>query len=488
MKLVLRHSVSYLLMRGGPALLNLVGLLLFTRLLAPAEFGKYAIVVAAAAIGNAAMFWWVQLALLRFLPAHRGNREVLLSALAAGYVTTVLFTLPVLGIALLLHEQIGMSPLLIAIGGALMWSTAWHDLNLEMARSELSPKRYGLLLAARSIIFVTVGATLAAMHMGAIAVLLGAIAGAAIPSLVALRYCWRGVRLHLVKRGLIGELLRYGMPLVLTSALMLVVNSSDRFFLRYLNGESVVGIYAAGYDLAQFSLGALMNVVYLAFFPLAVRALEDSGAAAARSTLKTGYTALLAIGVPATAGLTILSSDFTHVFLGARYVSTAAVIPWVALGTFLGSLKAFYFDFSFQIAKATVIQFVIAAITALLNVVLNIIWIPRSGILGAAYATAVSFALGALLSAALGARVFKVPVPMRDSLQVLLATSFMAVALLATRDVHGGAVALFARVGAGMVTYAAAAIALNLLDCRSAIARWFAARSPFQPNPSENAS
>ena len=204
--------------------------------------------------------------------------------------------------------------------------------------------------------------------------------------------------------------------------------------------------------------------------------------------MKTGYTALLAIGVPATAGLTILSSDFTHVFLGARYVSTAAVIPWVALGTFLGSLKAFYFDFSFQIAKATVIQFVIAAITALLNVVLNIIWIPRSGILGAAYATAVSFALGALLSAALGARVFKVPVPMRDSLQVLLATSFMAVALLATRDVHGGAVALFARVGAGMVTYAAAAIALNLLDCRSAIARWFAARSPLQPNPSENAS
>jgi len=473
-QLVLRHSLTYLVVRGGPAVISLAGLLLFTHLLVPAEFGQYALIIAGVGVANAGFFWWLQLGLLRFLPGAGAERPRLLSAVVSGYAGGVLATVPV-ALSLVVLAPGGLPRPLIVMGCILLWTQAWHELNLEMARSDLSPGRYGKLLISRAMILVAFGSLAARAGAGAMGVITAGILGALIPSLFMLRKNWSGVKFSRKETEFLYTLGRYGAPLVPTSALIILVTTADRFFLSWFGDNSVVGVYSAASDLTQLSLLALMNVVYVAYFPLAVRALETSGAEGARATIRQGGAALLAVGVPATVALAMLAPLIARNLLGPSFQGAAAAIPWIGLATFFACVKAFYFDVSFQLGRATGIQLRVAAVTAILSIALNYVLVPRWGFMGAAYATTASFASGALISALLGRAVFRLPFPVREAGSVALATAIMACAILA---LHGGSgmSALGMKIVTGAVTYAVALIALDFLGMRAGIRKRVRAR------------
>src|SRR5690606_36900373 len=81
-------------------------------------------------------------------------------------------------------------------------------------------------------------------------------------------------------------LLRHGAPLSLGFAVAPILMSIDRLFLLAFGTPAEVGLYSAGYDLAQRSLGVLMVAINLAALPLAVAAYEKSGSRAAHEQLK----------------------------------------------------------------------------------------------------------------------------------------------------------------------------------------------------------
>jgi O-antigen/teichoic acid export membrane protein len=100
------------------------------------------------------------------------------------------------------------------------------------------------------------------------------------------------------------------------------------------------------------------------------------------------------------------------------------------------------------------------AATALLNVGLNLWWIPTLGLIGAAYATLVSYAAGLVLSFALGYRVLALPIPTGDLLRILAASAGMVLTLLPFRD-HTGLMSLSLQVIAGGLVYAILVGVLN---------------------------
>ena len=78
----LKHAAVYLVARGVPGIVSFVAIPLFTWLLTPAQYGQYALIIAAVLIGNALFFQWVRLSLLRYLPAHQDDPVRLKSTLA----------------------------------------------------------------------------------------------------------------------------------------------------------------------------------------------------------------------------------------------------------------------------------------------------------------------------------------------------------------------------------------------------------------------
>jgi O-antigen/teichoic acid export membrane protein len=275
------------------------------------------------------------------------------------------------------------------------------------------------------------------------------------------------VRLRKPDSTLVRELLGYGLPLSITFLFAFIISTSDRYLIAWLMDEKATGLYSAGYDLAQFSLGMLMMIVNLAAYPIVVRALEREGEAAARHNLDRQGLLLLTVAAPATAGFILLAENISGVLLGMEYRSTAEVIlPWIALAAFVGGIKAFYFDLAFQLGQRTTGQIWVVMSAGLLNVVLNLVWIPDYGLLGAAWATLVAYIAALVLSIVLGRAYFNLPLVPRNSGKVLIATGFMGAALFPLREFQG-VLPLLGQISLGLLVYGSALILFNIGGARA---------------------
>lgn len=462
--MLLHHSSLYLVARGLPGVINFLAIAVWTRLLAPEQYGRYALVIAAVGLVNKVVFGWLRLGVLRFLPGLGRDSRGFRSTLKVGFALLVALTGLLGAISMLLTSDPAHRGLL-ACGIVLLWTQSLFELHLEIVRSELSPVRYGLLTLLKSLLALALGAALVKLGLGAYGLILGLALGMLVAAAPEVWRQFRGAPIRLCDRAWLRQLWVYGAPLSGTAALAFVVVSSDRFLIAWLLREDAVGRYAVGYDVASSAMVLLMMIINLAAYPLAVRALEQRGSAAAAQALLQNCTALLGIGLPAMLGLVLLAPNLAQVLVGQPFrVDATALIPVVAVAALLNGIKEYHFDLAFQLGRHTIWQLWITSATAAANVVLNLWWIPIFGIMGAAYATLAAFALGLALSWWLGRRAFPLPWPTSDSVKIALAALAMGSAVWLIAGARG-IMPLVGQVLCGVATYGAL---VWLLDVGSA--------------------
>jgi O-antigen/teichoic acid export membrane protein len=409
MLLLLRHSVSYIVVRGLPGVINFAALGIYTRLLAPDEFGRYALVLAAIGLAEVAFFQWLRLVVARFLPASRHIPSRFLSEI---FTLFLLLALSVSGISLLL-AIIWADPVwqrVLALAVPLLLAQALFQFTLTAAAAQLDPGRYGRLLMSKSFLALLIGGWLAWLGLGALAPLAGLLAGHLLALLIFGLATWKGIKPHFPKAETLRSHLTYGVPLAATFALGWVVSSSDRLIIGWLMDEAAVGAYAVGYDLAQLSLGLLLAIVNTAAFPLAIDAMERKGAAAARVQVAENGELIMIISLAGAAGLIVMSHHVVLLLIGEEFRAGAlAVLPLIAFGAAISGIKSFHLDIAFHLAARSHWLVITGCIAACINVILNLILIPYFGIVGAAWATIAAFSTAALGSFYLGRRVFAMP-------------------------------------------------------------------------------
>src|SRR5690606_26248974 len=157
-------------------------------------------------------------------------------------------------------------------------------------------------------------------------------------------------------------------------------------------------------------LNVLLAIVYTAAYPLAVSALEQGGHRAAVAQTARNGELIATVALAGAAVLTVLAPQIVGLAVGAQYRATAVqLVPWIALSAALGGIKAFHFDMAFHLGRNSRGLMTSSAVAASANVALNLVLIPRFGLLGAAYASAAALALATVLSARLGRPVFALP-------------------------------------------------------------------------------
>ena len=465
---LLKHSALYLFARGLPGLVAFLSIAIYTRLLSPEAYGQYVLVVATVGLCNSIVFCWLRMGLLRFLPAHLGHPQALLSTLVTGYWWLVLGTGGLAVMVLLVFPEAPWKGF-VPIGVLLLWAQAWFELNLELVRSRLAALRYLLVSLVKAILALGLGVLLIFLGLAAYGPLLGLAVGMVFSALALTRGEWNGVRLGTTDPQLLRSLLGYGLPLTATFALAFVINSSDRLLIGWRLGADAAGLYAAGYDLAQQSLVVLMMMVNLAGYPIVVRALEQEGLQACQQQLQRNLLLLLAVALPAATGLAVLAPNIARTLLPLAFQETASqVIPWIALAVLFSGVKNYYLDLSFQLGRYTLGQVWITLIAAILNVALTLWWLPTLGIIGAAYATVVAYVLAFGLSWMVGRRIFPIPFYPADVPKLFLAAAAMAAVLWPTLAFHGKA-ALVGQVVLGAGIYALLLVILDVGGTRSRI-------------------
>ena len=456
--MLVSHSLVYVIARGLPGVVNFLAIAVYTRLLQPDPYGEYSLVLASVVLLDAILIQWLRLGLLRFLPQGPDTAGNLLTTIRNVWllVAGTLILLTILAVAL----PIIQIPAGLLAGGLLLFlAQGWFELNLELVRSRLEPGRYGGLALLRAVLSLGLGA-LFAWQWSAAGLLMGLALGTALSYLLLREGRDWSVKSLKVDPVTLRRLTGYGLPLTITFALGFIVTSSDRFLLGWFLDAGATGLYAAGYDLANYSVTMLLTIVNLAAYPLTVQALEQSGAAAARQQLRDTLLLLLAVGLPASVGLMMLAGPIARVVVGAGFADTAAAImPWIALVALVAGIKAYFVDVGFQLGGDTRLQAWVMLVAAILNILLNVLLIPSLGIAGAVYSTVLVYAVALLLSLVLVRRSFALPAPEAEHFWPVLGTALMA-GLLWFLPVPVGLVQLLGTVVAAALLYG---LALALL-------------------------
>ena len=191
------------------------------------------------------------------------------------------------------------------------------------------------------------------------------------------------------------RLLAESWPLMFASLAIIVYMKIDEVMLRQLAGAEAVGIYAAATRLSEVWY-FLPLALASSLLPALLRARERDAAAYARRwqqyyDLSAGAAYVLSIPI-ALAAPWLVRVAYGPVFAAAGPI--LAVHIWSSIFVFLGVARG-----QWLVAEGLQRFYLAATLAgAVANVLLNFIFIPRWGGLGAAWATVVSYALAAWLA------------------------------------------------------------------------------------------
>ncbi|MBU3974356.1 MAG: lipopolysaccharide biosynthesis protein [Alphaproteobacteria bacterium] len=449
-----------------------LAIVLFTRLLSPEEFGRYALAFSVMTLAHVAVFSWLEAAMARFWAAqtpgaaqgHFASLYRTAFALSAGFIL-------VAGLAVWLWPADALFKLAVAAGLAGAPARSLVKLAQERFRAEGEVARSARLDMAVTVGGLGLGIGFALAGLGAA----GPLLGLGLAPLAALPFVLpaelKQARGGAFEAARVREYALYGYPIAASLALTVVLSSTDRFVLDAYLGEATVGAYHASYSIANRTLDVLFLWLGTAGQPALVMALERGGVDRLRAAAREQLSTFLLVGLPAAAGVALVARPLAEVLIGEELRAAAAsVTPWIALSALLFGLTAYYFGQAFTLGKKTRLLLIAMAIPAGLNVVLNLVLVPRFGLMGAAWATAASFGLGMVATLLMGRRVMPLPIPWESLARCGVATGLMALAVSRLPAI-GGFGELILDAGVGVLVYAAAALVLNAAGVRDVALR-----------------
>ena len=214
-----------------------------------------------------------------------------------------------------------------------------------------------------------------------------------------------------IDKELLKKMLKFGIPYLPASMAATVVQVIDRPIIVKIVGESALGIYQANYKLGIFMM-LFVSMFQYAWQPFFLNNAKDVNAKKLFAKILTLYLiasslilVVLSLFIGDIASFEIIPG---RSIIGSDYLSGLYIVPVVLLAYIFHGMYV-NFQAGIYIEEKTKYFPAVTGLGALLNIVVNLILIPKIGIMGAAIATLVSYfvmALGLFLTAQ---KFYKIP-------------------------------------------------------------------------------
>lgn len=192
---------------------------------------------------------------------------------------------------------------------------------------------------------------------------------------------------HLLKK-----MFLFGVPFFPAAILFIITGMVDRFFIKYYLNVEQVGIYGAGYK-----IGSLISIIVIAFnlnwqpyylkyqknelFSKNIKKISQLF-----SVFLLLMTTLISIGWELITKIQL----FNYHLIGLEFWDAGIIVPWVAFGYYFYGLFILQMPSIYIKNKQLWIPF-FWGLAAIINIILNILLIPKTGIMGAGIATLLSY-------------------------------------------------------------------------------------------------
>jgi O-antigen/teichoic acid export membrane protein len=214
------------------------------------------------------------------------------------------------------------------------------------------------------------------------------------------------------------------------SLMSMIYDQIDTVMLRYMRSETEVGLYVASYRMMMIAM-SFTPILGQVFFPLLSETVGQDHENEQRY-LGWLWQASMGLALPIATGGFILAEPLTRLALGSQYTGAGTLFRWLMLTIVSGPLASYFGSQLIPIAREKkYLASVLAG--AVVNVILNLFLIPRYGPIAAAFTTAISQAVVALMNYYF-VRDLRRPSLLRGLALSVTASGIMATGLLLARS------------------------------------------------------
>jgi O-antigen/teichoic acid export membrane protein len=220
-------------------------------------------------------------------------------------------------------------------------------------------------------------------------------------------------------------------PFVLTSIFWMIYFSIDKIFITYFKGNYLTGLYSISYTFIGFLIGSL-TILYETFLPV-LSSFSKNKEKLQQIVSKYIYLVYL-LCVPATIGGIYLAPQIISLVFGEQYLGGTLTFQLIMFFFLLNSVGRI----NYQILITNHLEkysLKILGISALVNTLLNFIFVPWLGIVGAAITTIISEIIIFILSYKKIKHIIKVPY-FKQILLPVLASILMLFGLIIYNKVY----------------------------------------------------
>lgn len=200
---------------------------------------------------------------------------------------------------------------------------------------------------------------------------------------LCIKQIWRGKSVYSQKYWI--NALKFNIPLIPHYLSQTVLNSADRIMIKYMVGESCAGIYSLAYSISLIM--TLFNTALMqTFSPWIYQKINNKKI---QEISKAAYPILIVIAI-LNLILIAFAPEAVAVFAPESYYDAIWIIPPVAMSVYFMFLYDLFAKFSFFYENTKLIAVATGAV-AVLNIILNFIFIGGFSYWAAGYTTLISY-------------------------------------------------------------------------------------------------
>jgi O-antigen/teichoic acid export membrane protein len=278
------------------------------------------------------------------------------------------------------------------------------------------------------------------------------------------------IHLRCFDRRLFWSAISFGMPLIVYEIASIVLDSGDRVLVRKYLGADALGQYSVAYGLSSYVNDLMIVPLNLALLPIYMRMWNTEGVEKTSSFLSTAFNVFVIVAAGVFTLAYVGSHDAVRVLASSKYASQSGLIPIIVAGLLIYTTQVFL-SAGLLIHKKTMAMARALFLSALLNVILNVILLPRVGLAGAAIATLVSYCFCILWLARDSFRVLPLSINIRTMGRAALASAITC-ALVSRIEIGIPIVSLAIRGALAAVLFAALMAGFDTKVRSMALGQW----------------
>jgi O-antigen/teichoic acid export membrane protein len=446
---ILKHASVYGIGQILSRFASFLMLPVYTYFLRPADYGIIAILDVASGVLFVCMHAGMASAVTRYHCEATNAREkaqVWWTGLTVLGIIGLVFLGPAwLGRGLLSRLLLGLSPELGGYYCGLVLVTLYASVLNELADAFLRAQKWSTWSVGLSQTRLACNIALnvyflSVQHLGVEGVLLGNLLATSGGALIQLSILIYHIGRYSFSFAVAARLWRFGSPFIAVGLLSLIMHQGDRPLLRFFANMSEVGIYSLAYQMG-WAFNSLFLISFWGIWSVAmydVAARPDAQQAYIR--IYRCFTGCLFLFMLAAA---ILSRPILALMANKDYGEAARLVPIICLAYVFFTLASF-FSTPAYVAKRTERLISGAIVGAVVNVVLNLLFIPAWGALGAAWSTVLTFMAYAAVYLIVCQRITHVRYPLVQTALLLLAFVVAYLTFIFLQTLIASLVALYA--------------------------------------------